>query len=99
MRKIWMTTLLSIGILLTSTFSVQAVPAYAKWGNIAMQETLNKYHTSITDYQHLGRTQIDSNTAEEKFKLKLKKNHHEFTVFVTVHFHLDNEQLIAVYFQ
>ncbi|WP_442600667.1 DUF3889 domain-containing protein [Paenibacillus sp. KN14-4R] len=84
--------------LFTFKDEVSAEPEYAKWGKIAVQETLNKYHTSITEYLHLGRTQIDSNISEEKFKLILKSGNKEFGVIVSIRFQVSNEQVISITF-
>lgn len=61
-------------------------PEYAKWGQLAMKETKNRYPTaSIIDYLHLGRETKNGLTIE-RFKLWLKQNNKEFGVFITISF-------------
>ncbi|TJY41581.1 DUF3889 domain-containing protein [Cohnella pontilimi] len=62
-------------------------PSYAKWGNMAVQETMKRYGFPIIDYLHVGRTYISARKAEEKFKLWLRKpDGKEFGVYVTIRF-------------
>ncbi|MGN7356184.1 DUF3889 domain-containing protein [Paenibacillus sp. SAF-054] len=88
---------LLIFILLFSN-QAHAQPEYAKWGNIAVQETLKRYQASIIDYLHVGRTQAASNITEEKFKLLLRSGTKEFAVFVTIQFETSTERVLSVHF-
>lgn len=71
-------------------------PPYAKWGQIAIQETKKKYpQASIIDYLHIGKeTGTDSST--EKFKLWLRENNKEFGVFVDISFDNETEEVINI---
>jgi len=74
-------------------------PAYAKWGQLAMQETQSKYpHATIIDYLHEGR-ELKADSAIEKFKLWLKEDGHEFGVFVRIEFATNTEKVITITFQ
>ncbi len=62
-----------------------AVPSYAKWGRLAMQETAKAYEgASIVDYKYEGRSESGQGLAEEKFRLWLKQDGREFGVRVTI---------------
>ena len=64
----------------------QAVPAYAKWGILALKETQQKYpDANVIDYFHIG-SETKDDTTIEKFKLWLKDDQHEFGVFVYITF-------------
>lgn len=57
----------------TIAHAQQEIPAYAKWGRLAMQETQSKYpHASIIDYLHEG-SEVKADSTIEKFKLWLKR--------------------------
>ncbi|OMC69267.1 hypothetical protein BK126_11725 [Paenibacillus sp. FSL H7-0326] len=75
-----------------------AEPEYAQWGNIAVQEAKKHYNAVITDYQHLGRTVLTDKTAEERFRLIVKKDGTEFPVTVIVKFNSVSNELIDVKF-
>jgi len=75
------------------------IPAYAKWGRLAMQETQSKYpHATIIDYLHEG-SELKENSTIEKFKLWLKEDGHEFGVFVRIEYATDTEKVITITFQ
>lgn len=105
MRK----TFLALGIFMIVNSSVTPtqtiahaqpeIPAYAKWGRLAMQETQSKYpHAAIIDYQHEGR-ELKADSTIEKFKLWLKEGDHEFGVFVRIEFETNTEKVIHITFQ
>ncbi|MEG0471335.1 MAG: DUF3889 domain-containing protein [Solibacillus sp.] len=72
------------------------VPAYAKWGGIAMQKTKEKYpKASIIDYLHIGREE-ELNISTEKFKLWLREGDREFGVFIDITFDRQTEQIINI---
>ena len=93
---------LAIGILLTistattHTYAQQEVPAYAKWGKIAIRGTKIKYpEAKIIDYSHEGRESKEDSTIE-RFKLWLKDENHEFGVFVTIMYKTQTEELVQI---
>jgi len=86
---------------INTTFAQQkpSIPSYAKWGQIAIHKTKERYpQANIVDYLHIGRSK-DENTSEEKFKLWLKENNKEFGVFVNIIFDNKTEQIIEVNFR
>ncbi|MEK5038655.1 DUF3889 domain-containing protein [Sporosarcina sp. FSL K6-3457] len=83
----------------TIAHAQQEIPAYAKWGRLAMQETQSKYpHASIIDYLHEG-SEVKADSTIEKFKLWLKEDGHEFGVFARIEYATDTEKVIAITFQ
>ncbi|SHF93223.1 YqzG/YhdC family protein [Ornithinibacillus halophilus] len=75
------------------------IPPYAKWGQIAVKETIKKYpDADLVDYLHRGRTYNDG-TATEHFKLWLRGKDREFGVFVDVEFDPSTEKTISVSFK
>jgi hypothetical protein len=85
---------------INTTYAQQKpIPPYAKWGQIALQKTKEKYpEANIIDYLHIGRD-IGENTSVEKFKLWLKQNNKEFGVFVDIIFDNKTKQIIKVKFR
>ncbi len=85
---------------INTTYAQQKpIPTYAKWGQIALQKTKEKYpEANIIDYLHIGRD-IGENTSVEKFKLWLKQNNKEFGVFVDIIFDNKTKQIINVKFR
>ncbi|WP_227940448.1 DUF3889 domain-containing protein [Alkalihalobacillus deserti] len=74
----------------------QEVPPYAKWGEIAMEKTKEKYpQADIIDYLHIGREK-GTEYSIEKFKLWLKQDSKEFDVFVDIKFNNETEQIIDI---
>lgn len=75
------------------------VPPYAKWGQVAMQVTKEKYpDAEIIDYLHIGA--VDNNgTTTERFKLWLRGDTREFGVFIDIHFKTETEEVIEINFQ
>ncbi|WP_186576280.1 DUF3889 domain-containing protein [Aquibacillus kalidii] len=74
------------------------IPSYAKWGIVAIKETMKKYPTSrIEDYSYMGKKTKDSKT-EEKFKLWLKNynNEDEFGVIVRIKYETKTEKVLEV---
>ncbi|MCP1357237.1 YqzG/YhdC family protein [Aneurinibacillus migulanus] len=75
-------------------------PAYAKWGSMAMVETRKKYPSAkIVDYLHVGRTNISSGVAEEKFKLWLNQGEREWGVYVTISFETETDKPLSITFK
>jgi hypothetical protein len=91
-------TIVSLDIHTTNSANAE-VPPYAKWGQLAMQKTKEKYpNASITDYLHLGR--VPGTTSDtEKFKLWLKDKNKEFGVLVDIEFDKKTEKLITIKFR
>lgn len=85
--------------ILTIAHAQQEIPAYAKWGRLAMKETQSKYpHATIIDYLHEGR-ELKENSTIEKFKLWLIDGDHEFGVFVRIEYATDTQKVISITFQ
>lgn len=77
----------------------QQEPAYAKWGELAVKETKQKYpNANIVDYLHIG-SETKDDTTIEKFKLWLKDDRHEFGVFVDITFTTKTGNVIKIDFQ
>ncbi|WP_342512382.1 YqzG/YhdC family protein [Sporosarcina sp. FSL K6-1522] len=80
-------------------FVQQTVPAYAKWGQLAMKEVQSEYpNATVVDYLHEGR-ETQGDTTTEKFKLWLRQGNHEFGVFVRITFNTETEQIVTIKFQ
>jgi hypothetical protein len=74
----------------------QEVPPYAKWGQIALKKTKEKYpQADIVDYLHIGKEKGTEHSTE-KFKLWLKEDSKEFGVLVDIKFHNETEQIIDI---
>jgi hypothetical protein len=71
----------------------QQAPPYAKWGQIAMKKTKEKYpQADIIDYLHIGKEK-GTKYSTEKFKLWLKTGSKEFGVFVDITFDNETERI------
>ena len=102
MRK----TFIALGILitvysaptyiLTSAHAQPEVPAYAKWGKLAIKETQSKYpNANIIDYLHEGSESKEDSTIE-KFKLWLKDGDNEFGVLVRIEYNTETEKVVTI---
>jgi hypothetical protein len=90
---------LSVFNLNNSVNAEQEGPPHAKWGQIAMKKTKEKYpQANIIDYLYIGREK-GANSSTEKFKLWLKENNNEFGVFVNIEFDNKTEQIIDIKFR
>jgi hypothetical protein len=79
--------------------TMEATPPYAKWGRIAMLETMERYpDASIVDYLHVGRRE-DNSTSTEQFKLWLHQGDKEFGVFIDITFQKTTEEIISITFE
>lgn len=77
----------------------QQAPPYAKWGQVAMKKTKERYpQANIIDYLHIGREKGPKNSTE-KFKLWLKTDSKEFGVFVDITFENETEQIKDIKFR
>ncbi|QFT87959.1 hypothetical protein FIU87_04755 [Bacillus sp. THAF10] len=73
--------------------SENQVPSYAKWGQLAMKKTKDKYpDADIVDYLHIGRQEGPINTTE-RFRLWLREGEKEFGVNVTITFDTKTENV------
>lgn len=109
MRLIMQKIVISFGIF-ASTQSVttllpiiapaqQEIPAYAKWGQLAMKETQSKYpNASIIDYLHEG-SKSKENSTIEKFRLWLRDSDKEFGVSVKIEYTTETDELINIQIQ
>lgn len=79
--------------------SLCAQPDYARWGRIAVQETIKRYQASVLDYLHMGRQEVSPTVAEEKFKLWVKQGTREFGVLVTVRFNPKTNEQLSISFK
>nr|WP_147534766.1 YqzG/YhdC family protein [Bacillus marasmi] len=80
-------------------YEQKPVPAYAKWGSLAMKETKQKYpNAQIIDYLHVGRI-VNPNSSSETFKLWLREGQREFGVYITIEFDTKTEKLLRLTFK
>ena len=80
-------------------YTHQEIPAYAKWGQLAMQETQSKYpNASIIDYLHEGKESKENSTIE-KFRLWLRESDKEFGVSVKIEYITDTDELVNIQIQ
>jgi len=109
MRFVLHKTFIVLGLFMTSSsvpmdlpaieLAQLEIPAYAKWGRLAVKETQLKYpHAEIIDYLHEGR-ETKENSIIEKFKLWLKDGDHEFGVFVRIEYSTETEKVINIQFK
>ena len=74
----------------------QEMPAYAKWGKLAIKETKEKYpNAKIVDYLHVGRETKGEHTTEN-FKFWLKEDKKEFGINVKIRFITQTEKLVTI---
>lgn len=77
----------------------QEIPAYAKWGQLAIKETKAKYpNANIIDYLHEG-SESKENSTIEKFRLLLKENDKEFGVSVKIEYTTETNELVNIQIQ
>lgn len=94
-------TALLLGITLTWTSPIaEAQPPYAKWGKIAMEQTIKTYpKAKVVDYLHVGRKQKTPTTSEETFKLLLQENNRMWALLVHIEFETKTEKVLKVRFE
>ncbi|GGN57590.1 DUF3889 domain-containing protein [Oceanobacillus indicireducens] len=74
-------------------------PSYAKWGQVAMKKTKEKYpDAKIIDYLHIGAITRNGETTE-KFKLWLRGKDREFGVYIDIRYTKKTEEVIDIKFQ
>lgn len=91
-----------IAMLMTISFTLPAAaqPAYAKWGRIAMQQTIKTYpNAEIVDYLHVGRIEKTPTTSEETFKLLLQEGNRRWALLVHIEFERKTEQIVRIRFE
>lgn len=77
----------------------EEISTYAKWGQLAVKETHEKYpNANIIDYLHEGSESKGESTIE-KFKLWLKEEDKEFGVFVRIEYATKTEKVIHIEFR
>lgn len=83
----------------TASAQQKPIPPYAKWGNLAVRKTHEKYpNAQIIDYLHIGRTS-GPHLSVEKFKLWLRENNKEFGVFINIEFDNITEKVMKITFR
>lgn len=91
--------MLLVGLLIVYLPSPAAAePDYAKWGRLAMKETVKRYNANIVDYKHVGRSESANEIASETFRLLLDKGSHKFEVTVRIWFERKSERVIRIQF-
>lgn len=109
MSSIMRKTFIALGIIIavnsaptyipTIAHTPPEIPAYAKWGKLAIKETQSKYpNATIIDYLHEGSESRKDSTIE-KFKLWLKDGDHEFGVFVRIEYTTETEKVVTIEFE
>ena len=77
----------------------EEIPAYAKWGRLAVKEVQSKYpNATVIDYLHED-SETRGDTTIEKFKLWLKDSDKEFGVFVHITYTTETEEIVNVEFR
>ncbi|MGJ7921098.1 YqzG/YhdC family protein [Neobacillus sp. LXY-4] len=75
------------------------VPAYAKWGQLAVKKAKEKYpNAAVVDYLHVGRNEKNEFTTET-FKLWLRENNREFGLFITIEFETKTEKIRNIFYK
>ncbi|MBU5442256.1 DUF3889 domain-containing protein [Paenibacillus sp. MSJ-34] len=97
--RILLLSVISLFFAAVVSASAEMAPEYAKWGQIAMEETQKRYQAEIVDYKHVGRQNISSEKAEETFKLWLRKSDGtEFGVYVAIQFDPSSNAILTIRF-
>ncbi|RNB55672.1 DUF3889 domain-containing protein [Brevibacillus gelatini] len=99
-RRVLTTLLASLLLFFFQYDPACAQPPYAKWGRLAMQETMKKYpHAQIVDYLHVGRTAKTPTTSEETFKLLLQEGNRRWALLVHIEFENQTEHVVQITFE
>ena len=81
------------------SYTQEEIPAYAKWGRLAVKEVQSKYpDATVIDYLHEG-SETKGDTTIEKFKLWLKDGDKEFGVFINIVYTTETEEVLNVEFR
>ncbi|WP_414851494.1 YqzG/YhdC family protein [Brevibacillus sp. IT-7CA2] len=87
-------------LFLFQPFPSYAQPPYAKWGRLAMQETMKRYpNAQIVDYLHVGRKQKTPTTSEETFKLLLQEGNRRWALLVHIEFVNQTEEVVTISYE
>ncbi|WP_409176861.1 YqzG/YhdC family protein [Brevibacillus fortis] len=87
-------------LLIFQTVPTYAQPPYAKWGRLAMQETMKRYpNAQIVDYLHVGRKQKTPTTSEETFKLLLQEGNRRWALLVHIEFVNQTEEVVNISYE
>ncbi|MFS0824423.1 DUF3889 domain-containing protein [Bacillus sp. 1P02SD] len=110
-KKIWISTLCSIFLLVGGSFvSAQQKPPqkppqqeqpmpsdYEKWGKIAVElAKLNYPDSRISDYQYKGREEITDKQSKDTFELRIQTKERTFTAKVMILFNPQTESLLSL---
>lgn len=91
--------LLSLSLIWTGQ-TAGSEPPYAKWGQIAMQQTIQTYPSAkVVDYLHVGRKEITPTTSEETFKLLLQEGNRMWALLVRIEFENKTEKVLKIRFE
>ncbi|QYR19695.1 YqzG/YhdC family protein [Paenibacillus sp. sptzw28] len=96
-QKFWVVIIVLI-LTVGQSARVSAEPDYAKWGRVAVKETMKRFHADIVDYKHIGRRTEQTGVLSESFRLILKKGTRQFGVMVRISFDRDTERIIRIQF-
>ncbi|RAT99318.1 YqzG/YhdC family protein [Brevibacillus sp. Leaf182] len=87
-------------LLLFQPFPAYAQPPYAKWGRLAMQETMKRYpNAQIVDYLHVGRKPKTPTTSEETFKLLLQEGNRRWALLIHIEFVNQTEDVVNISYE
>lgn len=87
-------------LLLLQPFPAYAQPPYAKWGRLAMQETMKRYpNAQIVDYLHVGRKPKTPTTSEETFKLLLQEGNRRWALLIHIEFVNQTEDVVNISYE
>lgn len=87
-------------MLLCQPFLIHAQPSYAKWGQLAMQETMKRYpNAQIVDYLHVGRMKKTPTTSVETFKLLLQEGNRRWALLVHIEFVDQTEAVVNITYE
>lgn len=89
---------LGLGLSIVQPETAGAEPPYAKWGRLAVKETIKRYHADIIDYKHVGRQVNSDGLVSETFQLTLNKERRQFAVTVQIWFDRQSEQVVRLQF-
>ena len=83
----------------TNAYAQQEMPAYAKWGKLAVKEAQVKFpEAKIIDFLHEG-SEVHEDSTIEKFKLWLKQSDKEFGLHVRIKYVTNTNKVVNIEFQ
>ncbi|MBW7453806.1 DUF3889 domain-containing protein [Paenibacillus sepulcri] len=98
MKKTMILTAALLILTVCRTHAASAEPDYAKWGRLAVKETIKRYHADIVDYKHLGRRTEQAGVLSESFRLIVDKGNRKLGVKVSIWFDRKTEKVIMIRF-